>query len=449
MGGDHPGLIAEKDAAQVVAGTDDPGKLGRAAEHIPVVPSLDGFRAAAVIGVLLWHCWGRSGNASGEGLGRLAAGVFPSSIYVLFIISGFVMFLPTAARGRFGSVRAYALRRIARIAPAYYLSLVIVLALFPMLVAPSAPLSDPSAANVLAHFGFVFQPLRIFDPVTYPAGFGVNGPVWTLSVEALFYVLLPLAALPFFRRPLVGMAVGFGIAILWRLFAFDDLNRLVFDQPAGAPVLERPGLFLNQLPFWTGALAVGMAAAWAFVRIGRSRYDVLARRIAVPIQLCALVALGVLAWVAGGEGSGGQGDTYIAAQRSIPISTAFPLMLGTFMLATAFASGVTSRPFTNRAVRWVGDRSYGVYVIHYVVMAFAVLQLGVAGQRGGLLEFAKWVAIVLPPSLLYGWASYQLVELPARHWARRVSRRWQQRPAVPEPVLAGAPATITSERTDR
>ncbi len=422
------------DAAQAVAGTDDPGKLARAAEHIPVVPSLDGFRAAAVVGVLLWHCWGRSGNASGEGLGRLAAGVFPSSIYVLFVISGFVMFLPTAARGRFGSVRAYAVRRIARIAPAYYLSLVIVLVLLSPLGPPAMARSDPSTANVLAHFGFVFQPLRILDPDKFPAGFVVNGPVWTLSVEALFYVLLPLVAVAFFRRPLQGLAIAFAIAILWRLLAFDHLP---------------PGVVVNQLPFWTGALAVGMGAAWVFVRISRGPRNALARRVAVPIQIGTLAGLIALAWIAGGLGDGGDVYTYVAAQRSITISTAFPLLLATFMLATAFASGVTSRPFTNRAMRWVGDRSYGVYVIHFVVLKFAAVELGVAGQRGGMLEFGKWVAIVLPPSLLYGWASYQLVELPARRWARRVSRRWQQSPVAAEPVLVGAPAGMTSERSER
>ena len=435
MGGDLGNVSAPTpEVVRAVAGTEDPGKLARAAEHIPVVPALDGFRAAAVIGVVLWHCWGRSGNPSGEGIGRLAAGVFPSSIYVLFIISGFVMFLPTAARGRFGSVRAYALRRVARIAPAYYLSLVVVLALFPLLVPPNLTVPDPSAANVLAHFGFVSQPLRIIDPPTYKAGFNVNGPLWTLSVEATFYVLLPLVAVPFFRRPVVGLAVAFAIAILWRVFVYDP---------------SQPGVYLNQLPFWAGAIAVGMAAAWAFVRIMRSAYEPRARRLAVPAQLCSLAALAVLAWVAGGQGTGGFDETYVSAQRSIAISTAFPLMLGAFMLATAFASGVTSRPFTNRAARWVGDRSYGIYVIHFVVMMFAVLQLDVAAQRGGALEFAKWVAIVLPPSMLYGWASYQLAELPVRRWARRVSRRWRQQPAgVPSGVATQA-AAVTSGRRDR
>jgi peptidoglycan/LPS O-acetylase OafA/YrhL len=435
VGGDHANVSAPTpDAARALAGTEDPGKLARAAEHIPVIPALDGFRAAAVIGVLLWHCWGRSGNGSGEGIGRLAAGVFPSSIYVLFIISGFVMFLPTAARGRFGSVRAYALRRVARIAPAYYLSLVIVLALYPLLVPANIPLPDPTAANVLAHFGFVFQPLRIIEPGTYFSGFGVNGPVWTLSVEATFYLLLPLLALPFYRRPVLGLTIAFAIAIGWRLFIYKE---------------AQPAVYLNQLPFWIGALAIGMASAWVFVRIVRGPHEEHARRLAVPVQICALAALAVLAWIAGGQGEGGGPDTYIAAQRSIAISTAFPLALGLFMLATAFASGVTSRPFTNGAVRWVGDRSYGIYVIHFVVIMFAVLQLDVAAQRGGALEFAKWVAIVLPPSLLYGWASYQLVELPVRRWARRVSRRWQQRPAAAAPARPEPAAAVTSGRNDR
>jgi peptidoglycan/LPS O-acetylase OafA/YrhL len=410
-------------------GTDDPGKLGRAAEHIPVVPALDGFRAAAVIGVILWHCWGRSGNESGEGFGRLVAGVLPISIYVLFIISGFVMFLPTAARGRFGSVRAYALRRVARIVPAYYLSLVIVLALFPLLVPPNLADSDPSVANVLAHFGLVFEPLRLVDSSTYLAGFGVNGPVWTLSVEAGFYLLLPLIALPFYRRPLLGLAIAFAIAIIWRLVIFDEAE---------------PAVYVNQLPFWAGALAIGMASAWAFVRIVQSSYEEHARRLAVPAQICALAVLAVLAWIAGGQGEGSGGpDTFVAAERSIALSTALPLVAAAFMLATAFASGVTSRPFTNRTVRWVGDRSYGIYVIHFVVILFAVLQLDIAAQRGGALEFAKWVAIVLPPSLLYGWASYKAVELPVRRWARRVSRRWQARPAGAAPAL-GEPATAVA-----
>ena len=55
-------------------------------------------------------------------------------LVILFVVSGFVLFLPTAARGgRFGDVGAYALRRAARILPAYWLSLVVAIVLLAVL----------------------------------------------------------------------------------------------------------------------------------------------------------------------------------------------------------------------------------------------------------------------------------------------------------------------------
>src|SRR5207244_2738331 len=81
----------------------------RAASGIPVIPALDGFRGVAILMVVAWHCWSFSGNESSSAVGRLMAGLVPNGIVVLFILSGFVIFLPTAARGRFGSVCAFAL----------------------------------------------------------------------------------------------------------------------------------------------------------------------------------------------------------------------------------------------------------------------------------------------------------------------------------------------------
>ena len=48
-------------------------------------------------------------------LGVLSWGILPRSIQALFITSGFVIFLPTAARyGDFGRVSSFAIRRAAR-----------------------------------------------------------------------------------------------------------------------------------------------------------------------------------------------------------------------------------------------------------------------------------------------------------------------------------------------
>ena len=353
--------------------------------------------------VVAWHCWNLSGNISGSAVGRLAAGILPNGIYLLFLISGFVMFLPTAARGRFGSVSAYALRRVARIVPAFYLSLAILLVFWPAFVPASAPFEYPSPADVLAHVTFLFQPLALIDDVTFAAGFHANGPVWTLSVEALFYLVLPLVAMPFWRHPVWALTIALGIAIAWRL---------------ATPQI-------NQFPFWIGALAAGMAAAEAYVRLQAVDAQERVRRLALVVQLLALAALIGLAWVAGGQDVVGGLESYLASVRSIPISTLFPLILAVFVLATALAPAPASWLVTNRVARWAGDRSYGVYVIHALVMRYVILHFIRPDRSGGFAEFAKWFLIVGGISMAYGWASYRFVELPIRRRARRVAKRWQ------------------------
>ncbi|MDQ6797957.1 MAG: acyltransferase family protein, partial [Actinomycetota bacterium] len=100
-----------------------------------VVPAIDGFRGLAALTVVLFHV------VNGAGLPMLGGGslrdVFMSGyvgVDFFFVISGFVLFLPTVlAGGRFGNVRAYGVRRAARILPAYYAVLVVAVVLQPLL----------------------------------------------------------------------------------------------------------------------------------------------------------------------------------------------------------------------------------------------------------------------------------------------------------------------------
>ena len=88
---------------------------GRALPHLPVLRRRRGARQLA---------------------GRVAVfGTLPRvPLVMLFVVSGFVLFLPTAARGgRFGDVGDYALRRAARILPAYWLSLLVAIVLLAVL----------------------------------------------------------------------------------------------------------------------------------------------------------------------------------------------------------------------------------------------------------------------------------------------------------------------------
>jgi peptidoglycan/LPS O-acetylase OafA/YrhL len=172
----------------------DPGKAWRRGEGIPIVPAFDGYRAWAILGIVLFHVFFVSGvlNASLNSAGGLITWtVLPRGIEMLFIVSGFVVFLPTVARdGDFGRVGAYAVRRGARILPAYWLVLLVAILL---LATVSGSPGVPGVGPIVEHFTMLQTPALLWD-ANFPLGLRVIAPVWTLSPEITYYIVLPFVA---------------------------------------------------------------------------------------------------------------------------------------------------------------------------------------------------------------------------------------------------------------
>ncbi|MEA2190009.1 MAG: hypothetical protein QOI73_130 [Solirubrobacteraceae bacterium] len=140
----------------------------------------------------------------------LSSGFLAVSLF--FVLSGFVLYLPVARRdGAFGPLGAYARRRLARVLPAYYVVLIVCLIAYPLLVT-SAISEHVTAGSLVAHALLVQQEARLVPGYSGSLGLGVDPVVWTLSLEALFYLLLPLVAGLFWRRPwqLLALAVAVG-----------------------------------------------------------------------------------------------------------------------------------------------------------------------------------------------------------------------------------------------
>lgn len=113
--------VTTSEAASEVAPGGDPGKVYRSKTGILVIPALDGFRAYAILGIVLFHVLGGTSLITTEATRRAIYGILPSLVEVLFVISGFVVFLPTVVRkGQLGNVQSYAIRRGARLLPAYW-----------------------------------------------------------------------------------------------------------------------------------------------------------------------------------------------------------------------------------------------------------------------------------------------------------------------------------------
>jgi peptidoglycan/LPS O-acetylase OafA/YrhL len=285
----------------------------------------------------------------------LVRGALPSSVVILFVVSGFVVYPPTVATGgRFGSVGAYAIRRGARILPAYWLALGVALIL--LATVGNSP-SIPGAGPIVTHFAVLLQAPALLVSSNFPLGLGVIAPVWTLSLEIGFYIALPFIAAWYFRRPFVGLLASAAIVVVWHVAAqhADGLASPVGIDLSGAASSRIALNYESQLPSYAIAFGSGMTAAWLYVRL-RDRWsaDALAPH-ALRATLVALGALGAFAYIAGRNYL----DNPLTLHRSLAVELGLPLTLAALLVAVALAPGWVQRPFGNRAIRWVADISYG------------------------------------------------------------------------------------------
>jgi peptidoglycan/LPS O-acetylase OafA/YrhL len=362
----------------------------------------------------------------------LSWGILPRSLDVLFIVSGFVIYLPTVVRdGDFGRVSSFALRRAARLFPAYYVTLLIALLLLG--VVASSP-GFPGAGSITDHLLVLQTPTLLFID-NFELGFGVVPPVWTLSVEIGFYVLLPLVAVWYFRHPLAGLVAAALVVVAWRELA-DHIDAAVniFGVDMSSHAANRFDTFhANQFPSWTLALATGMTGAWAYVRL-RDRFP-RERLEKLAIWGTAVAGL-VLAFEIYLAGRGAVHDVFpfegLFARESLVVTLGYPLALGAVMVGFTLIPQKSQWPCAAPAIRWIGDISYAIYLIHFAVIFFAIHEFSLPGD-GSVPAVLAWCALVYPVSIAYAYLSARFLERPVRRWAHRFGRRAQ---AVPETAPA-------------
>jgi peptidoglycan/LPS O-acetylase OafA/YrhL len=121
------------------------------------------------------------------------------------------------------------------------------------------------------------------------------------------------------------------------------------------------------------------------------------------------------------------------ARQEWPLALGYTASLAVFMLALAFCRPRLQAPFAHPAVRWLAEISYGVFLIHVVVIWFFDGRFSPPND-GSLGAFLILAAVVVPVSLLYGYLSARFLEQPIRRWAHRYGRRAQEeRPPPPSP----------------
>jgi len=283
---------------------------------------------------------------------------------LFFLLSGYIFAHVYLGRGRpfvAADVAEFGVARFARLYPLHLLLLVMTALLF-----WSTPENTP-----LAFIGHLFM-LQAFVP---PVAHTFVGPSWSLSIEAVCYVLFAYAAAagPRPLRQVTGAAMVVGLFLL--------LLKASPEGPFAHDMLPRGllGFFLGQM-LWRGRERLARVPAVAL-------WAVMAAGICMPREWLGVV---------------------------VPYALlVFPAAL---VLGLRFAV-LESRPLV-----WLGDRSYALYLIHLPLLQLAVKLWGpLPGTAPGLVTgFGLFVGA----TLLLSDLALRLVEYPARTAIRGA---WQRR----------------------
>lgn len=369
------------------------------------MPGLDGLRAIAVLAVIVFHL---GFNWAPGGL--LGVGIF-------FTLSGYlitdILLSQISSRGRIELVQFW-LARARRLLPALFVMLAIVTA-WVTIFGPAQP--DQFRKAVVSSAFYVNNWEQIFANVSYFARFAPEGPLnhlWSLSVEEQFYILWPfllsLGIKLVHERPLAS-GVRPRLALMAIVLAIVASIEMA--------ILYHPSLDPSRIYYGTdtraGGLLFGAALAmvWPSRRLSR-RITPQARNTLDGLGVLGLVIIALMIWQVG------EFSRFLYQGGFVVLSLATVMVLMPLAHpACRLGSWLGVRP-----LRWVGVRSYGIYL-----WQTPIIVLTGPGSRPpeSLLGKALQVAAIFAVAGL----SWHFIEEPIRHgaigrfFARRRAVGWQ------------------------
>jgi peptidoglycan/LPS O-acetylase OafA/YrhL len=358
------------------------------------LPGLDGLRALAVGAVVAYHL--DLGWAQG---GLLGVGVF-------FTLSGYL--ITDLLLGQYEStgrlqLADFWLRRARRLLPALFVMLTVVVAWVTLLdrsLLPAVRGAVGTSAVYVTNWWLIAQHSSYFAQFAPPSPLG---HLWSLAVEEQFYLIWPWLLWIGLRAKRTRSGSGKRLAAVSLLLAAASAVTMA--------LLYRPGYDPTRVYDGTDtrAFALLIGAALAFVWPSRHlhvRVDHRARWVIDGAGLAGLAVFAVLVWRTG------EYSPFLYRGGLVLLSFATALMVAA---ATAPASWF-GRILGWEPLRWLGVRSYGIYLWHFPVI---VLTTPAAGGDTPSRRVLQLAAIIGCAAL-----SWRYIEEPIRHGA--LSKWWAQ-----------------------
>ena len=349
------------------------------------IHSVDGLRAVAVIAVLLYHL----------GIDWIPGGFLGVDLF--FVISGYVitgLILDSIVRSGTLDLRAFYLSRIRRLVPALVAMLVFT-TLFIGVYAPDTVrrfIADiPYVLSGSMNWALVSRQQDYFEAIGRPP---LLQHTWSLAVEAQFYLMWPLVLLFILRYfgkkniPFAALAIAIASGIT--LFAYSiriDTQESAISHVYFGTDTHSIGLFLGS----------ALAVSWQPQNLTRE----ITKRAQDFVDLIGVVGLlGLL-------------STFLFINENDPTlyRIAFPLsalfgcatLISVVHPASRFAPILSTRPLI-----WIGERSYGIYLWHWIVFQLTRPSIDLIGD--------DWALYALRVLIVFALADISLryIEIPVR-----------------------------------
>jgi peptidoglycan/LPS O-acetylase OafA/YrhL len=365
--------------------------------------SLDAVRGLAACAIVVLHSGLDSGAVNPGSPVATVLRHFNAGVPVLFILSGYLLYMPFAqahADGKSGPrLGGYFWRRVIRIVPAFWAALTV------------TAIAHPSEHLFAWPRSLVFY---LYGQIYNKGDYNIAVPqAWSLDTEVVFYLMLPVAAwliarmlarrVRWERAEAIGIGALLLVSFAWKLF-FASRGGFVTDQMA----LAWPPVYLD-------AFATGMLlAAFSVWRQRGGECPAIARRmLSAPVlwtgAACILIGFAV-------------------AYPHVDDTTAELLFTGPRFLAEYLLSyyglavllvapvildwgvpEVVHRVLRSRPLSYLGRVSYGIYLWQFLALDLLV-KLGHRFDAGHWPGYIVWAVLTLAVSIVFASVSWYVVE---------------------------------------
>lgn len=343
-------------------------------------PAIDGLRACAVFGVILFHLhvWGMALGWAG--------------VWLFFVISGFLITgILLDAKSQPHYFRNFYARRTLRIFPIYYLLLFV--------ICVAAAYNGMTVKDV-GYYVFYMQNQLLGSTRFKPDFPNAFDHTWSLAVEEQFYLLWPLIVRFLSASLLPWLCVA--------LIFVAPLARACILRFTHNPIISLTPLICNVdalgvgglLAIWIRGNRLGMTNAAASVKI-KHGLEILSSAILIAILSIALTYGHRAYW--------NPTDWMPSVNVNIVFTTVLSLWFATLVYYVAVWDSWLRRILSHRLLVHPGRISYGIYLFHYPVLTYAGSWLYAINPHLGNSKIAL-VLVNLLVSYMLALASWRFFE---------------------------------------